>query len=282
LICPECKKDYFRHNNNEVQCLECGKVILTQNGKYNFEQYQVSKIEDSLDKIKYLLKKFGKLYSFLIWLISPVLATGHLNKFLKTYFQKINNEAIIINIGSGNSDISKFVSNLDIIPYNNVDIICDVTNLPFKNDSVDLIINMALLEHIPNQQDVINEIHRVLKPVDASGRGGVIYSYVPFIQGFHASPSDFYRLTIEGTKEIFKKFTLKEIRLGSGPTSGFLWILQEWLAIILSFGIKPLYYALLFLIMLVTFPLKFLDVLLIHHPKAKNIASGFIFIGEKR
>jgi len=194
----------------------------------------------------------------------------------------MDKEAVIINLGSGNSNISKFVSNLDIVPYNNVDIICDVTNLPFKSDSVDLIINMALLEHIPNQLDVINEIHRVLKPVDVSGRGGLIYSYIPFIQGFHASPSDFYRFTIEGTKEAFKNFTLKEIKLGSGPTSGFLWILQEWLAIILSFGIKPLYYALLFLIMLITFPLKFLDILLIHHPKAKNIASGFVFIGEKK
>jgi SAM-dependent methyltransferase len=282
LICPKCKNDNFKHSDHEIQCLSCGKVIKTINGKYNFEHYSVLKINDSLDKMKYSLKKFERLYSFLIWLVSPVLSTNHLKIFLKTYLQNINKEAIIINLGSGNSNISKFVSNLDIVPYNNVDIICDVTNLPFKSDSVDLIINLALLEHIPNQQDVINEIHRVLKPVDASGKGGVIYSYIPFIQGFHASPSDFYRFTIEGAKEAFKNFTLKEVKLGSGPTSGFLWILQEWLALVLSFGIKPLYYALLFLIMLVTFPLKFLDILLIHHPKAKNIASGFIFIGEKK
>jgi len=73
-----------------------------------------------------------------------------------------------------------------------------------------------------------------------------------------------------------------EIKPGSGPTSGFLWILQEWLAIIFSFGIKPLYYILLPIFMLITFPLKFFDILLIHHPKASNIASGFIFIGEKK
>jgi hypothetical protein len=110
----------------------------------------------------------------------------------------------------------------------------------------------------------------------------VIYSYIPFIQGFHASPYDFYRVTVEGIRELFKDFKEIEVKPGSGPTSGFLWVLQEWLAMVLSFGIKPLYYVLLFLIMLATFPLKFLDVLLIHHPKAKNIASGFIFMGEKK
>jgi hypothetical protein len=172
LVCPKCKNDSLKHSDNEIQCLSCGKVIKTQNGKYNFENYSVSKINDSLDKMKYSLKKFERLYSFLIWLVSPVLSTNHLKKFLKTYLQNMNEEAIIINLGSGNSNISKFVSNLDIVPYNNVDIICDVTNLPFKNNSVDLIINMALLEHIPNQQDVVNEIHRVLKPVDSTGGGG--------------------------------------------------------------------------------------------------------------
>jgi F0F1-type ATP synthase delta subunit len=83
---------------------------LVENEKYNFEQNSVSKINDSVDKIKYLLKKFEKFYSFLIWLVSPVLSTNYFKKFLKTYLQHMNKEPVIVNLGSGNSNISEFAN----------------------------------------------------------------------------------------------------------------------------------------------------------------------------
>ena len=60
-----------------------------------------------------------------------------------------------------------------------------------------------------------------------------------------------------------------------------LWILQEWVAILFSFGSKKLHTILYLTVMCLTFPIKFLDYFLINHPMAKNISSGFIFIGKK-
>ena len=178
-------------------------------------------------------------------------------------------------MGSGNSDLHENISNIDIFNYDNVNLTADLLNLPIQNNSLNVIINTAVLEHIPYPEKAVSEFYRVLK------NDGIIYCFFPFMQGFHASPNDFSRRTIEGLKVLFKDFKILEIKDASGPTSGFLWIFQEYFAILFSFGIKPLYTFLYFLIMILTFPLKFLDVLLVNHPMAKNISSGFAIIARK-
>lgn len=40
----------------------------------------------------------------------------------------------------------------------------DVQNLPFQDGCADMINSMGTLVHVPNQQDAINEIHRVVEP----------------------------------------------------------------------------------------------------------------------
>jgi SAM-dependent methyltransferase len=185
-------------------------------------------------------------------------------------------DAVLINLGSGSSDISEKVSNVDIFPYENVDMTCDISSLPFKDNSVDMILNSAVLEHVPDPEQVVAEIFRVLKP------GGIVYCFFPFMQGFHASPYDFSRRTEPGLLHLFRDFEVMELYCAGGPTSGMLWALQEWLAITFSFGFIPIYNLLHLLAMATLWPVKFLDVVLIHHPMAKNISSGFIFVGRKQ
>ena len=45
-----------------------------------------------------------------------------------------------------------------------------------------------------NTKKVVSEMLRVLKP------GGELYCSIPFIFGFHASPHDYQRYTVEGFK----------------------------------------------------------------------------------
>jgi ubiquinone/menaquinone biosynthesis C-methylase UbiE len=66
-----------------------------------------------------------------------------------------------------------------------VDIVCDIENLPFKNNSIDVVFNIAVLEHVKNPENVVGEIFRILKA------DGIVVSFFPFIQAFHASPYDF-------------------------------------------------------------------------------------------
>ena len=240
--------------------------------KYIFKKIEFDKIDDNLDILKSKLKKFTKLYNFLINVISPVFVNNDLENFLT---HSIDDNKIVLNVGSGNSLISENVYNVDIFSYDNVDIVCDIENLPFKDNSIDIIFNIAVLEHVPNPKKVIDEIYRVLKP------NGIIYTTFPFMQGFHASPYDFTRITEEGMKILHKDFEQIELKPFGGPTSGMLWIFQEWIAILFSFGNKNLHMLVYLLILCLTFPIKYLDILLIKHPMAKNIASGFTYIGKK-
>lgn len=252
---------FFQNNNYE-----------RRGRKYIFQELETSDIEDGLDKLKNKLKKYHKLYNALINIISPVYVGSEMKKFIATW---VDDTKICCNVGSGNTKLFENIVNIDIFDYDNVDIVCDIKTLPFKDNTVDVVINTAVLEHVPNPQAVIDVIYRVLKP------GGVVYTAFPFMQGFHASPYDYTRVTEEGIKVLHSKFDAIEVKAFGGPTSGMLWVLQDWLAIILSFGVKKLHTFFYILIMILTFPLKYLDFFLIKHPMAKNISSGFVFIGRK-
>ncbi len=274
LLCPSCKTESLIFENKQIICTHCKQNFELINNKMVFLKLNKSNITDFFDKIKFRLKKFSYLYELLIKLISPVCPTMNIKKLVKRYVN--NDEIIAINLGSGNSRLSDKILNIDIFLYDNVDIVCDIENLPFKENSIDIVFNIAVLEHVKNPEKVVNEINRVLK------KNGIIISFFPFIQAFHASPYDFSRRTNEGMKVLYKDFDIIDLKPAGGPTSGFLWIFQEWVSILFSFSIKPLYYFINILLMILTFPIKFLDFILIHHPLAKNISSGFLFIGKKR
>lgn len=276
LICPECQSRKLRFEKQKIICEKCQKTYRQIDNKFIFLKLTKDDINDPLDRLKYFFKKYSKFYNFLTFLISPV----YMNIFweLKRFIKKRVDEKdiIAINIGSGNLDLSKNISNIDIFNYRATNIVCNIEKLPFKDNSINVVIITAVLEHVTNPQKVISEIFRVLKG------DGYIYCLFPFIQGFHASPYDFSRQTHEGVKLLFKNFKLIELKCSGGPTSGFLWIFQEWLSIMFSFGIKPLYTVVYLIVMVLTFPLKFLDIVLINYPTAKNISSGFIYIGQKK
>ncbi len=278
LSCPNCKYNQFKFGTYKFQCTKCNSVYKIIDGKkfyfQDFEKNEKYEPFDTFDKIKYFFKKFNAFYYFLTWLLSPVYINNNLLKrFLKKYVN--NKNCIAVNLGSGNSNISEEILNIDVIPYKNIDICCNIGNLPFVGNSIDVVMVVAVLEHVPSPEKVVKEIHRVLK------KNGVVYALVPFIVGYHASPFDYSRRTYSGVKELFKDFTIIKIKNGGGPTSGLLWIFQEWIAILLSFGLKPIYIFIHCIMMILTFPIKFLDSILVYHPMAKNISSSFIFIGKK-
>ncbi|MCI5056344.1 MAG: class I SAM-dependent methyltransferase [Flavobacteriales bacterium] len=55
----------------------------------------------------------------------------------------------------------------------------DAENLPFEDNSFDIAIMDAVLEHIPDVGKAFNEVSRVLKP------GGLFVGYVAFMECFH-------------------------------------------------------------------------------------------------
>jgi len=275
FICPNCKSEKLKFKKSFLKCQECGESYrISEDKKIIFEKKEKEDIPDSLDYFKHFMKKYDKLYSLLIWLISPVYVSRSLNNFIIKNIKSRN--IIALNLGSGNSNISNKVINIDIFPYKNTDICCNIANLPFKDNSIDIIFCIAVLEHVPNPEKDVSEIYRVLK------KDCLVYISFPFIQGFHASPFDYSRRTYEGMKFLFKEFKLIDLKCAGGPTSGMLWVIQEWIAILISFGNKYIHTMVLILMMILTFPIKFLDIILINNSMAKNISSAFTYIGKKQ
>jgi len=186
LLCPICKSESMLIEANQCYCSECKNSIEFSKNRIVFVQLTKNDINDLIDKSKYLLKRYSFLYNLMIKIISPVCPTINYRKLINQYV--INDKIKAINLGSGNSNLSDKIINVDIFSYDNVNIVCDIENLPIKNNSIDVVFNIAVLEHVKDPDKVVSEIHRILR------KDGVVISFFPFIQAFHASPFDFSRI----------------------------------------------------------------------------------------
>jgi len=274
LICLKCKTrlDFIE---GRLVCSRCGKVYSIQEGIPYFIEIHDLKPATSGDlmfKIKLIFKRYPAVFDILSYLFGALFV----GKSVKKFTEHMSEQGIILNLGSGTKLIRKDVINVDFYPFPNVNLIANISNLPFADNSVDAIICEWVLEHIKNPEMIIKEMKRILRP------GGKIYVSVPFMEGFHSSPGDYHRWSKQGVKELLKDF--KEIEIGekSGPTSAFVSVFTEWLATLFSFNLMWLYQVLLILLMIITFPLKFLDYLISRFSSSQNIAFGFYFIGEKK
>jgi len=237
---------------------------------YFCEPDNLSAVVDPLDRLKLFFKRHPRFYYFLMHVVSPV----WINPFVRQNFLK-NSTGVVLNIGSGNEPSEANVINVDMMDYDNVDIVCDIHQLPFKDNSVDAVMNIAVLEHVKEPQAVVKEIYRVLKP------GGRVLSVVPFVYPFHASPEDYQRYSLPGIEYLHRDFQLVESGVCSGPVSGLMCVAQEFAASVLSLGVPWLYKGLTIAMMLLTWPLKFLDPLVVKLPTAKNVAATLYFVGKK-
>ena len=98
---------------------------------------------------------------------------------------------------------------LDKIPDHHPDIVADIHNLPFADNSLDAIICIAVLEHVEEPQRAMKEIYRVLKA------GGYCFLYVPFLFYYHPMSGyykDFYRFTYDGVEYLTRYFSSAEIQ----------------------------------------------------------------------
>lgn len=96
---------------------------------------------------------------------------------------------------------------LDSVSDYNPDIVGDIHDLPFADNSLDAITCIGVLEHVKNPFKAVEEMHRVLKP------GGFCYVSVPFLYYYHPVKdyyNDYWRFTGDGIDELFKEFSSME------------------------------------------------------------------------
>ncbi len=224
-----------------------------------------------INKLKLFLKKFPRLFNF----IYNFFGASFVGKSAPDAIRSVGPDGLVLNLGSGIKRIRKGVLNIDFFPFEGVDIVADITDLPFIDNSVDAIVNEFVLEHLANPEKVVEEMWRVMKP------GAILYVAVPFLASFHSSPNDFYRWSRQGLRYLLKDFQEIESGIRCGPTSAFIFVLSEWLSTLFSFGAAKIQQVFFMIFMVCLSPLKLLDLVIAKIPSSDNIAYGFYFIGKK-
>lgn len=74
----------------------------------------------------------------------------------------------------------------------------DGSTIPFEDETFDSILSSEVFEHVVNIEDILKELHRVLKPQ------GTMLVTVPFAYPRHCWPYDYKRYTSEGLKELLE------------------------------------------------------------------------------
>lgn len=97
--------------------------------------------------------------------------------------QPKNWNPVILNLGCGNHKSDDEIG-VDIIRTEKTDIVCDIGggNLPFADNSVDIIRSRHSFEHVDDVVSLMSEVYRLLKP------GGILEVTVP-----HVSNIDYFR-----------------------------------------------------------------------------------------
>lgn len=94
------------------------------------------------------------------------------------------------------------------------DVQSDASQLPFSENSFEVVICAELLEHVPNPILVLQEAHRVLKP-----QGNLLIT-VPFLYPIHGDPYDYGRYTDFYWRESLSKTGFADIQI---EKQGYFW-----------------------------------------------------------
>lgn len=282
LRCPSCRKSSFFYDNKKLICNECstrypivkGVPVLIDGSSQLFSVADFTSSKKPIPKKNSLLRKLLPTLSvnlsfhrIMMDICSKlegeiekkilIVGSGEQRSFVATYFNKLSSLEIIC-------------TDIDIVA--DVDYFCDAHNLPFKDETFNVVIITAVLEHVIDPFCVTNELHRVLK------KNGLIYSEIPFMQQVHEGAYDFMRFSKSGQRFLFKEFNELEAGVTAGPATAFLWAFDFLLLSIFRGG------AAIFLRVLLRFTLfwiKYLDLLLVSKVEIADGASCIFFYGVR-
>ncbi len=93
---------------------------------------------------------------------------GHITFLLQEAYQDTSTEVISCDIADSElaHDDSSFLQSTPIIREKNIQVVPlkHAYQLPFSDNSFDVVVSMGVLEHVPQDQNSLHEINRILKP----------------------------------------------------------------------------------------------------------------------
>jgi len=265
LVCPACHSE-LEEAPDRLSCTACPAVYPVRNAIPFFAEPPV---RDSFDASFHEEAYTGataraRIYNKVKQIITSEYSPGDtLNAFLES----VPEGSTIVEFGSGARRIRPDVLNIDLFPNANVDLVADIASTPLPSDSVDAVILDSVIEHIPDPQAVVKEVLRVLRP------GGRLLCINPFLFPYHGYPAHYCNFTKDGIEHLLRDFGKVEVSTHQGPTSAVVNILSEYVGVVVGRERRNLYMFARGALLTLTFPLKFIDKLLVGRAESHRIAS---------
>jgi SAM-dependent methyltransferase len=113
-----------------------------------------------------------------------------------------------------------------------IDVYYDGKVFPFESKSIDVLFSSETFEHIFNLPEILDEIHRVLKP------GGQLLFTCPFFWPEHEAPFDFARYTSFAIKDLLQRNGFEIVNYEK--TGNYFTVMLQSLALYMSFFINKI------------------------------------------
>lgn len=181
----------------------------------------------------------------------------------------------ICDLGAGGRRITADTFTVDGFESHETDLVCDLHEVSLPSGCFDAIFCTGTLEHVADPSRVLSEMARLLVP------GGLVHIEVPFIQGFHADPDDFWRWTLPGLRLFCRRGGFEEVRSGVhiGPSSGLAWVAHAYVEEWAPNGVSGK--AMGRIARIAIAPLKYLDRWVGTDSRRHRVASGVFFVGRR-
>ncbi len=161
-----------------------------------------------------------------------------IRSFVRSIAQEVDSTETILDLGAGDCSYKPLFAQAnyiacDIIESPELDFVCDVCAVPLDSGVIDKIISIQTLEHFPEPQLALKEMHRLLK------KTGILYFSTNMATDLHIEPYDYYRYTKYGLKYLVERVGFEVISIKPHGGRGVL-IAREILRLFTSNNAHPL------------------------------------------
>ena len=232
FVCPVCKMDLNSIDASKIRCNSCDY-------NYHVDDGIPILLPHKLDEFKQLEADYHDIESDSyaeINMISSYRVVYHHEKYLE-HLRELPAGSVVLEVGGGDgtdasklldseliviqSDISvgmvkkaKTKVSPDQINSSSIHVVCDAEQIPCKSGSIDAVIIVAALHHLPSPEVFFKEVNRVLKP------GGLL------VVGFEPNTWPYFVIypLLKKMGELLgvrKRFKYTEISIADQETKGF-------------------------------------------------------------
>ncbi|AWV99851.1 methyltransferase domain-containing protein [Arcticibacterium luteifluviistationis] len=287
FICPVCNAKLFLADTH-VSCVNdlCKTLFPVINGIpilinerdsiFNIKDFTIDRKDSGTPRVNGFLKFLKGNFPTLSNNLSSKKNFEKLEELLSV---KTNPKVLIVGGATITTDTELIFNEKNIIVESDIyfgprtKIIFDAHDIPFEDESFDLIIFQAVLEHVADPYKCVEEAHRVLK------NDGVIFAATPFMQQVHMRAFDFTRFTHLGHRRLFRKFEEIDSGVSAGTGVALGWSIKYFLYSLSDQKFIRLFFKIASSLLL--FWLKYIDLIIKNNMGSYDAASAFYFVGRK-